>query len=117
MSEKLLTDAKMITCILPAGKSASLMRTLKKEKGIITARVNHARGTGRLTPLAYRGIAGQTEKEIFSVLVDAEQADELFADIYHLAGIGEVHGGLMYQHGVPRASRYELPADLPEEED
>lgn len=117
MNQELLSHAKMITCILPAGKSAALIRALKKEKGIITAGVNHARGTGRLTPLAYRGIAGQTEKEIFTVLVEADMADDVFKDIYHLAGIGQVHGGLMYQHAVPKASRYELPADLPEEEE
>ncbi len=112
---KLQQDARLISCILPAGKAMDLLRTLKKERNIIAARVNHARGTGRITPLAYRGVGEQTEKEILTVLVEAELADELFEAIYFLAGIDKPHGGLMYQHSVPQASCYELPADLPEE--
>ena len=56
MDEHLSKNAKGITCILPVGKAGGLIRTLKSEKNVITARVNHARGTGRITPLAYRGI-------------------------------------------------------------
>ncbi len=91
------------------------MVALKSRYGIITANMNFARGVGRLTPLAYRGIGEQTEKEILTVVVSEAQADEIFTFIYHDANINRPHGGLMYMHPLQQNIPFSLP-DIPEEE-
>lgn len=106
---------KLITCILPKGVAMGVVRDLKTEKGIITANVDSARGMGKLTPLAYRGVGEQTEKEILNVVVRADLSDELFEYIYHVANINRPHGGLIYLCKLQQATAYSLP-DLPDEE-
>jgi nitrogen regulatory protein PII len=106
---------KLITCILPKGISKDVVKQLKTEKGILTANINNARGVGKITPLAYRGIIGsQSEKEILTVVVPVDQADELFEYIYDKANINRPHGGLMYMHALPKSTRFTLP-DIPDE--
>jgi hypothetical protein len=105
---------KMITCILPKGVAATIAQRLKEEYGLMSANINNARGAGRITPLAYRGVGEQSEKEILTVTVPAEQGDELFEYIYHEAGIDRPHGGIMYMHGLQQATIYTLP-EVPDE--
>jgi hypothetical protein len=78
--------------------------------------VNTARGLGKLTPLAYRGVGEQSEKEILTVTVASEAADEIFGYIYDEAKIDRPHGGLIYMSSLDSVSPYSLPKDLPEEE-
>lgn len=87
---------------------------LKSDKGIIATNVNNARGVGKITPLAYRGIGGQSEKEIINIVVEEDQADEIFEYIYHKADINRPHGGLMYMCQLQKATPFTLP-DLPDE--
>ena len=93
-----------------------VLKSLKEEKGIITANVNTARGLGKLTPLAYRGVGEQTEKELLTVTVPGEDADEIFGFIFDEARIDRPHGGLIYMTNLDRVSAYSLPSDLPEED-
>jgi len=105
---------KLITCILPKGIAFDVVGRLMKEKGILTANVDSARGMGKLTPDAYRGVGEQTEKEILSVVVEAEQAEELFEYIFEVANIDRPHGGMIYMTRLAEASPFALP-DLPGE--
>jgi nitrogen regulatory protein PII len=109
-------NQKLITCILPKGICSGVIKSLKEEKDIVTANMNTARGLGKLTPLAYRGVGEQTEKEILTVTVTSEAADEVFGYIYDEARIDRPHGGLIYMSNLNHVSAYSLPADLPEEE-
>ena len=111
-----INNQKLITCILPKGICPAVIKSLKDEKGIITANINTARGVGKLTPLAYRGVGEQSEKEILTVAVPGEKADEIFRFIYDEANIDRPHGGLIYIHSLDSVSAYSLPEDLPEEE-
>lgn len=106
---------KLITCILPKGRAADVARNLKEERRIMSTNINNARGVGKITPLAYRGIAGQSEKEILTVVVGEQQADELFEYIYVKADINRPHGGMMYMHALPMATPFTLP-EIPEED-
>lgn len=106
---------KLITCILPKGRATRVLARLKHEKGIIAANVNFARGAGRLTPLAYRGVGETTEKELLNVVVAADRANEIFDYIYHEAEIDRPHGGLIFQQALRFATPFRLP-DLPEED-
>ena len=111
-----INNQKLITCILPKGICFDVEKSLKEEKGIVTANVKTARGLGKLTPLAYRGVGEQTEKEILTVTVSSEDADEIFGFIHDDAGINKHHGGLIYMSNLDCVSAYSLPEDLPEEE-
>lgn len=105
---------KLITCVLHKGRSRPVLVALREEQGIVSANVNFARGTGRMTHRTYHRGMSQTEKEILQVVVPAERADELFAFIHERAEIGRPHGGLMYQTDLSAATTFVLP-DLPEE--
>jgi len=109
----LAKPSKLITCILPKGRAMPVLKQLKLEQGVITANINHARGSGRLTPLSYRGVGEQAEKEILSVIVDEEQAEHGFAFIFHNAKIDHPHGGLIFQSALTVATDYQIPAGLP----
>ena len=106
---------KLISCILPKGVALGVEQKLKEDHGILSCNISSARGVGKITPLAYRGIAGQAEKEILAVEVEINRADEIFEFIYHTADINRPHGGIMYMHSLMRSSEYTLP-DLPEQE-
>ena len=110
-----IQEQKLISCILPKGIAKNVQERLKEVHDIISCNINNARGVGKITPLAYRGIAGQSEKEILSVTVSAERADDIFEFIYHKADINRPHGGIMYIHPLFKSTEYRLP-DLPEEE-
>lgn len=109
-----LGPSKLITCVLPKGRALPVVRALKNECGIVTAHVNYARGTGRITLRAFRKRIPATEKEILQVVVPAERQEELFAFIFERAGLDRPHGGLMFQTDLSAASPFTLP-DLPEE--
>ena len=111
----MLRNQKLITCILPRGIGFDVLQALKEKRGIITANLNTARGTGKLTPLAYRGIGGESEKELLNVIVPITQADELFEFVFYEAKIDRPHGGIIYMSDVQFSTPYRLPDDLPRE--
>lgn len=105
---------KLITCVLPKGIAADIAGKLKAERGIISTNINNARGVGKITPLAYRGLGGQSEKEILTVVIPEDEADEIFEYIYEEADINRPHGGLMYMHSLHKATPFILPS-IPDE--
>lgn len=112
---KKLHSSKLITCILPKGRAMPLLKQLKQEYGLISANFNHARGSGRLSPLTQRGVGEQTEKEILTVVVDKKQAEEIFDFIFFTAEINRPHGGMIFQNALALATHYQIPEELPEE--
>ncbi len=113
--KKLLEPQKLIYCILPKGIALGVAKKLKEDFGIMTSNISNARGVGKITPLAYRGIAGQSEKEVLSVAVAADRADDIFEFIYHEADLNRPHGGIMYMHKLLASTEYILP-DVPDEQ-
>lgn len=110
-----LIKSKLISAILPKGVSLGVIRKLKEQKGIVTAKLNYARDTGKLTPLKYRNTEVVREKEIMTVIVEEERSEEIFEYIFEQAGINEPHGGLMYMHDLVKSTEYLLPDVLEEE--
>ena len=106
---------KLITGILPKGVAPPLLRALKEELALVSINIHTARGVGRITPLADRGIGEQSEKEILTVVVTAAEADQVFEFIYDEARIDRPHGGILFMHELLHASPYQLP-ELPEEQ-
>ena len=107
---------KLITCILPKGRARSLQRLLIEEHQLYTGNFHYGRGVGRESHIRDRGIGEQQEREIFDVIVPAEDAERLFELIFFAAEMNERHGGMIFITDIPRASPLELP-DLPWEED
>ena len=105
---------KLITCILPHGRALPVLEALKEEFGSLAANIHHARGTGRMTPLAWRGAGEATEKDVMSVVVPASRAEEVFAFIYERGGLDQPHGGILYQQSLRKSTEFRLP-DLPYE--
>ena len=105
---------KLITCILPIGVAHSVVQTLKDKKRIVMANVSNARGLGKLTHYKHRSLGDESEKQILTVVVPDDQADEIFEFIYHEAQIDRPHGGLVYMNSLKHATAFTLP-DLPEE--
>lgn len=93
---------KLITCIMADRKAASLIKSLKEKRGIVTADRSTSRGTSLLN------LRGE-EMEVMTVLVEADEADEVFEYIFFEADLNKPHHGLMYQQDVKRASKYALP--------
>ena len=111
----LASASKLITCILPKGGAMPVLKELKQELGIVACSINHARGSGRFSPLADRGVSEQTEKEILSVIVDEAQAEAVFAFIFRAAKVDRPHGGLVFQSALGLTTHYQIPAELPAE--
>lgn len=105
---------KLITCIFPKGVAHEMAEKLKDDHGLMTSDIKTARGVGKITPLAYRGLGAQSEKEILTVVVPSDNADEIFDYIYHEANVNRPHGGIMYIYSLNQATHFELPS-LPEE--
>ena len=88
---KFETSTKMIACILPKGRARALQQSLVDEKNIHGGNFHYGRGVGRDSHIRDRGIGEQQEREIFEVVVSAEQADEIFEFIFFEAGMDEPH--------------------------
>ena len=111
-----LVETKLITAILPKGVSMGVIKKLREEKNIITANMNYARGTGKLTPLKYRDAVVEREKEILTIVVNENISDEIFEYVYITADINKPHGGVMYMHPLASSTEYLLP-DILDEQD
>ena len=94
-------DYKVITCVMPAGRGAEVLETLRSEQGVVSASVHHARGIGTHS-LRHRVYSD--EKQILSVVVAAEQGDAVFELIYFTAGIDAPHAGMVMMGHAFRAA-------------
>ena len=106
---------KMITMVLDQdGTALQLVQALRTEFDCNTANVHHARGTGTGAART-RALAGfVAEKDILTVVVSAERADEIFTALHERAQISAKYGGFMYQSALGRSHGYALP-DVPDE--
>lgn len=94
------SEKRLITAIVPAGRGHALMGRLSQEPAVLTVSHHHARGLGsrRVRP----GRMVFDEKDVVMVLVDAENATEIFALIYREGGIGERHAGMIFEEKIMR---------------
>lgn len=104
-----IEKAKMITCLLPKDEATPLLERLYHEKGITTASLNHARGTGMVSPQGKKGFGQQIEKDVLNVVVSEREAEEIFEFIYHEGRINRPHGGFMYMGPLERSTVFRLP--------
>jgi hypothetical protein len=85
---------KVIHCLLPFGRAAEALERLRREKGIVDVFHHHARGGGISTRKG-RESFHYVEREIATVLVPEERADEIFEFLYFAAGVNQPHSGMV----------------------
>ena len=92
---------KLITLITVSGRGVKLMELVENHEGVLSVTHHHARGTDR--PRQQRpGKTQWSERDVLMVLVEAPQADELFALLFAAADLGEPHQGLIFMGMVSR---------------
>ena len=99
------SESKLITCILPKGKSLEVVKKLHDEKGLTAINVSNGRGSSAHK----RKIQAESEVEILTVVIDDERADEIFEFIYFEAEIGGISRGFMYQGRLSASTNFVLP--------
>lgn len=105
--------AMLITCVLYRGGGEKVLRALFG-RGITRTGHSPARGSAIGDPVESDGLPRQFEKEVVTCVVDASEADEVFAFIFETAEIDRPHGGFMYMERLGRASAYALPDGMKE---
>ena len=108
--------AKLITVIVPQGQGMPLLQVLY-ERTQLRASLGTARAP--VTTVSRRGGIARThhysvEKDIVQVVVGVEDAPAVFALLYEKSGMGERHGGFMFQGSVAKATPFALPEGLPQ---
>ena len=100
-------DYRVITCVMPAGRGAEVLEILRREQGVVSASLHHARGIGTQSLRRHR--AYSDEKQIITALVTAERGDAVFESIYFAAGIDAPHAGMVMMGHAFRAAGLESP--------
>ena len=108
----MFTEQKMIQAIIPMGTALPVLKALREDKGVDAANINFARGVGRFVRGNERRLGDDEEKEILSVVVPKERADEVFEWLFHEADMDRPHGGIVYMLPLSHASAFSIPVDL-----
>ena len=106
---------KLITAILPQGRGMAVLLALYERK-VLRAALDTARA-----PLAYvkgsgmmaRTVRHSVEKDVLSVVVPAEQAEETFIFLHEAGRVAEAPGAFMFMGALSQTSAFSLPEDLP----
>lgn len=102
-----ITDAWMITCIVPRGTGqADKVLLAARDAGVTGAIGYHARGFGQRERFGALGIAVEAEKDVRVVLVSSDQRDVVFEAMYKAGGLDRPGAGLMYVTPVDRVATY-----------
>jgi len=109
---KYIDRKKMITCIVPVGVGKATMKAVHEKFALLQMQFNFARGIGKRSHLATQGWDERAEKEILSVTVAEDIADEVFEFLYYDTSVHLPHHGIMYMHSVHKATQYALPEGL-----
>ncbi|TNG00301.1 MAG: P-II family nitrogen regulator [Gammaproteobacteria bacterium] len=109
----LLTDVRLITCIVQSGLGDTIVQAAQ-DAGAQGATVFYAKGSGVRERLGILGVAVEVEKEVVNIVVSSEQLETVFNNIY-LAGHLDTPGmGFMYVTPLEKAATY-IPEELLEE--
>jgi nitrogen regulatory protein PII len=109
----LLTDVRLITCIVQRGLGDAIVHAAQ-EAGAQGATIFYAKGSGVRERLGILGVAVEVEKEVVNIVVSSEQLETVFNNIY-LAGQLDTPGmGFMYVTPLEKAATY-IPEELLEQ--
>lgn len=106
-----LTDAALITCVIQVGRGDAILKAARKLGVSVGSSVYHAKGTGTRKRFGLWGIAVETEKDVVSVLVSAEQRDVVFDALYRAGELDTPGVGFMYITPLEKVATY-LPENI-----
>jgi len=106
-----LTDVALITCVVKAGVSDTILKAAR-DVGAITGAISYrARGYGSRERLGLLGIAVEAEKEVVSILVSSEQQDTVVNSIYRAGKLDNPGTGYLYVTPLEKVATY-IPEDM-----
>ena len=105
------TDVSLITCVVKAGVSDSIIQAARNVGATTGAISYHAQGYGARERLGLLGIAVETEKEVVNILVSSEQQDIIANTIYRAGKLNEPGNGYLYITALEKVATY-IPHDL-----
>ena len=104
------TAPRLITCLLPQGHGLRLQQSLFKERGLTRVDLSTARGFIGSDP---RNPFHRVEKDIVSVVVEADECDDVFAWLWAEPQLAGMEGGFVYVVRLSSAMPYRLPEEMP----
>lgn len=102
---------KLITCYVREGLGKPAIAALFHNYNIASADSHVARGIGKSSQFKKRGREHQLEKDIVTVMVSADLAEEVFEFLFHKVKIDQPHGGVMFMNDLSHSSDYSTPDD------
>jgi len=105
-----LTDAVLITCVVPRGAADAVVRAAQNA-GARNAAISYARGTGARDRLGARGMSTDVEKEIVHVIDTAAHADRIIEAMVAAGGLADPGSGFIYVIPLEKAATW-VPAGV-----
>jgi hypothetical protein len=103
---------RLLSCLVPQGLGSDLRARIFSELRLTRVDLHSARGFMGSDP---GGLFNRVERDIVSVVVEAEQADEVFDWLYHEAEVGTKEGRFLYMTRLDRSTPFTLPDEVPME--
>jgi nitrogen regulatory protein PII len=93
-------DKQVITAIVAAGMGKKVLEKFGEAPGVLSISHHHARGVG--SKKLKTGQLFFNEMDVLLILVEADKADQIFADVFTAADIGRPGGGMVFVEPVMR---------------
>ena len=106
-----LTDATMITAVVPAGRADDLLKAAR-DVGASGGIVHQARGTGARELLGLLSIAVEAEREVVNIVVPTDYQELVTNAIFHAGGLDKPGGGYLYFTALEKVATYISEASM-----
>lgn len=93
-------EKRLLTAIVRPGRGRCLLEQFAEAPGVLSVSRHHARGIGSRWSQPGKRFFG--EQDVLILLVEADRADALFADIFAAAGLAEPGAGMIFAETVLR---------------
>ena len=93
-------EKQLITAIIASGRGKRMVHELCEAPGVLSISHHHARGVG--TRRIRKGQQIFKERDVVLILVESENADQIFKTVFDMGQIGEPGGGIVFSETVLR---------------
>jgi nitrogen regulatory protein PII len=104
----ILTDAVLITCVVPRGAADAVVRAAQ-DAGARNAAVSYAHGAGARNRLGTSSLSADAEKEIVHVIDTTAHADRIMEAMVAAGGLAAPGSGFIYVVPLEKAATW-VPA-------